>query len=136
MLVSEGLKSLNDTIQRVKSEGTDLQMNLEEEVNQIPNSKTRNFFSINKTTKEINIRAKWLKFRAACWAHLDFNQFGIGSAEKVEGKRSCFVAKRFITYIFKYLYANTEAANDEDKQKREKLIAGINKVYCVIFYWF
>jgi len=44
MLVSEGLKSLNDTIQRVKSEGTDLQMNLEEEVNQIPNSKTPNKF--------------------------------------------------------------------------------------------
>ena len=127
MLDSEGLNNLNAKRQNVisnKLSGSDVK-NLEDEVNLIHDTKEKRFLAINKETKQVNIRAQWLRFRAACWAHLQFNQFGVGTAERVEGEKSCFVPKRFIEYILKLLYAHTDPATEEEKISREELLKGI-----------
>ena len=127
MLDSEGLNNLNAKRQNVisnKLSGSDVK-NLEDEVNLIHDTKEKRFLAINKETKQVNIRAQWLRFRAACWSHLHFNQFGVGTAERVEGEKGCFVPKRFIEYILKLLYAHTDPANEEEKISREELLKGI-----------
>ena len=127
MLDSEGLNNLNAIRQNVisnKLSGSDVK-NLEDEVNLIHDTKEKRFLAINKETKQVNIRAQWLRFRAACWSHLHFNQFGVGTAERVEGERGSFVPKRFMEYILKLLYAHTDPENEEKKISRQELIKGI-----------
>jgi hypothetical protein len=127
MLDSERLNNLNAKRQNVisnKLSGSDVK-NLEDEVNLIHDTKEKRFLAINKETKQVNIRAQWLRFRAACWSHLHFNQFGVGTAERVEGERGSFVPKRFIEYILKLLYAHTDPATEEEKTSREELLKGI-----------
>ena len=127
MLNSEGLNNLNAIRQKVISNNfsTSDNTNLQEEVNRIHDTKERRFIATNKETKQVTIRAQWLRFRAACWSHLHFNQFGVGTAERVEGEKSCFVPKRFIEYILKLLYAHTDPANEEEKKIRQKNFQGI-----------
>ena len=127
MLDSEGLNNMNAIRQNVisnKLSGSDLK-NLQEEVNLIHDTKERRFIAIQKETKQVTIRAQWLRFRAACWSHLHFNQFGVGTAERVEGEKGCFVPKRFIEYILKLLYAHTDPANEEEKKIRQENFQGI-----------
>ena len=127
MLDSEGLNNMNAIRQNVisnKLSGSDLK-NLEEEVSLIHDTKERRFIAIQKETKQVTIRAQWLRFRAACWSHLHFNQFGVGTAERVAGEKSSFVPKRFIEYILKLLYAHTDPANEEEKKCRQELFTGI-----------
>ena len=127
MLNSEGLNNLNAIRQKVISNNcsTSDNTNLQEEVNLIHDTKEKRFIAIQKETKQVTIRAQWLRFRAACWSHLHFNQFGVGTAERVEGERGSFVPKRFIEYILKLLYAHTDPANEEEKTRRQDLFQGI-----------
>ena len=127
MLNSEGLNNLNDIRQKVISKNcsTSDNTNLQEEVNRIHDTKESRFIATNKETKQVTIRAQWLRFRAACWSHLHFNQFGVGTAERVAGEKSSFVPKRFIEYILKLLYAHTDPANEEEKKCRQELFTGI-----------
>ena len=127
MLNSEGLNNLNDIRQKVISKNcsTSDNTNLQEEVNRIHDTKESRFIATNKETKQVTIRAQWLRFRAACWSHLHFNQFGVGTAERVEGERGSFVPKRFIEYILKLLYAHTDPANEEEKKIRQENFQGI-----------
>ena len=127
MLNSEGLNNLNDIRQKVISKNCSASdiPNLQEEVNRIRGTKEKRFIATNKETKQVTIRAQWLRFRAACWAHLHFNQFGVGTAERVEGENVAFVPKRFMEYILKLLYAHTDPANEEEKTRRQDLFQGI-----------
>ena len=127
MLNSEGLNNLNDIRQKVISKNcsTSDNTNLQEEVNRIHDTKESRFIATNKETKQVTIRAQWLRFRAACWAHLHFNQFGVGTAERVEGENVTFVPKRFMEYILKLLYAHTDPANEEEKKIRQENFQGI-----------
>jgi hypothetical protein len=127
MLDSEGLNNMNAIRQNVisnKLSASDLK-NLQEEVNLIHDTKERRFIAIQKETKQVTIRAQWLRFRAACWAHLHFNQFGVGTAERVEGENGTFVPKRFMEYILKLLYAHMDPANEEEKKIRQENFQGI-----------
>ena len=99
MLDSEGLNNLNAKRQNVisnKLSGSDVK-NLEDEVNLIHDTKEKRFLAINKETKQVNIRAQWLRFRAACWSHLHFNQFGVGTAERVEGEKVVLFRKGLLS---------------------------------------
>ena len=130
LLTHLDLKGLNVARQKLVQDGKEPNQNnqieLENEVHQIHESKQKHL------TSENIIRTNWLRFRAGCWRCLSFDHFGLGSSDRIEGqhKRSKYVPKRFMEYIIAFLFVR-DSGNEEIQLKRTALINGIIKTVFV-----
>jgi hypothetical protein len=142
LLNSEGLQQIQNArealmaVENRASSSTNQSM-LESLIFACQDTKTKTFISRDGENKA-TIRAKWLNWRAACWKQLDFDDLGMGKCDIVlntEGQERLpvEVAKTFMEHIIDFLFADTDAA---DEDRRKKFFKGKNQIFMIKYIIF